>query len=241
MELNQYLSTTDSERAVQVLHKLARHDISRWALTGGFAIELHIQSRRGRPSVRRLNDIDFLVDSFDCITKTLGREFLFRHVHPFDPPAKTLMQSVDPEMGVRVDVFRAYGREMDRAEATFVAGFPMMMVSLLDMVVRHARLNWDLVDGKQVHPKYSRDFLRMLELVITDEVEGIWREHRKPHMPEGFADTVRELRRVIEVRRDLLVAWDYSEDALEVCTRCQSHAAFPLAEASRIFALLGYF
>jgi tartrate dehydratase beta subunit/fumarate hydratase class I family protein len=55
--------------------------------------------------VRSLNDIDFIVDSFEHIPQSLAGEFLFRHVHPFDPPGKTLVQSIDPETMVRVDVF----------------------------------------------------------------------------------------------------------------------------------------
>lgn len=240
MQLDPFLCAADSHRAVQVLLKLADHDISGWALTGGFAIELHILRRAGQACLRPLHDIDFLVDSFDGIPETLGREFLFRHVHSYDPPGKTLLQAVDEEMAVRVDVFRAYGQEMDRTEPTVLAGYPMRTVSLPDLVARHARLNWDLVDGQRVAPKYARDFLRMLELVTTDGMEEIWREHRKPHCPESFAETARELKRLIELRQDLLVPPVYSTDTLEACSRCHSLTAFPLAAASRILELVGY-
>lgn len=239
MELDRFLSADDLRRAAHVLRKLVNHDISRWALTGGFAIELQILRRGGRSCVRPLHDIDFLVESFEDVPETLGGEFLFRHVHPYDRPGKTLLQFVDQATAVRVDVFRAYGREMDRADVAQLAGLPVRMVSLTDLVVRHARLTWDLVGGNQVSPKYARDFLRMLELVNMDEVETVWLEHRKPHSPEGFAEAVRELRRTIELRQNLLVPPIYSTDT-QACARCHSDTAFPLADTGRIVELLGY-
>lgn len=56
-----------------------------------------------------MNDIDFVTDSFDCIPESLADDFLFRHVHPFDPPGKTILQFIDAESALRVDVFRACG------------------------------------------------------------------------------------------------------------------------------------
>ena len=108
------LSESDKLRAERTLGKLFRHDVSWWALTGGFAAETHIKRRGGLAWIRPLHDIDFIVSSFDCIPTTLSEDFLFRHVHPNDPPGKTLLQGVDEETGVRVDVFRAYGSVMDR-------------------------------------------------------------------------------------------------------------------------------
>ena len=55
--------------------------------------------------------------------ETLGRNFLLRHVHPDDPPNKTLLQAVDPELGVRIDVFRVYGFEMKRLFQIELDGF----------------------------------------------------------------------------------------------------------------------
>jgi hypothetical protein len=58
--------------------------------------------------------VDFIVGSFDDIPESLGTDFVLRHVHPIDSPGKTLLQCVDPETRVRVDVFRAYGSEIER-------------------------------------------------------------------------------------------------------------------------------
>jgi hypothetical protein len=68
--------------------KLARHEIRHWALTGGFAFEIHAERLGLQPSVRALNDLDFIAPSFDYIPGTLPRDFLFRHIHPLDPPGK---------------------------------------------------------------------------------------------------------------------------------------------------------
>jgi hypothetical protein len=44
-----------------------------------------------------LNDLDFVAASFDSIPETIGSELLLRHVHPHDPPGKTMLQGVDPK------------------------------------------------------------------------------------------------------------------------------------------------
>jgi hypothetical protein len=240
MAIDLFLSATDSARVARTLLNLARHDISRWALTGGVAIELHILRLGGKPIIRRLNDLDFVAASFDSIPETIGSELLLRHVHPHDPPGKMMLQGVDPETGVRVDVFRAYGMEMGRTSSIKIATLALGTVSLQDLVARHARLNWDLVEGRPVAPKYARDFLRLIELVSTDEVERIWQEHRKGQSPESFAETALQLRRTIASQSDLLIPPTYSTKVDEVCPRCQGGGAFPLCDPRQILSILGY-
>jgi hypothetical protein len=164
------LSESDKPRAERTLHKLFRHDISRWALTGGFAAEAHIKRRGGVASIRPLHDIDFIVSSFDCIPPTLSEDFLFRHVHPNDPPGKTLLQGVDEETGVRIDIFRAYGSVMDRAVTIEAMSHALRVISLEDLTARAARLCWDLHEGRSVVPKYARDFLRLLDISTPEDV-----------------------------------------------------------------------
>jgi hypothetical protein len=240
MALNSFLTAADSARVALTFRKLALHGISRWALTGGVAIELHILRCGGQPIVRRLHDIDFIAASFDSIPAAIGSELLLRHVHPHDLPGKNMLQGVDQEAGVRVDVFRAYGLGMERTSPIEIALLGVRLVSLHDLVARHARLNWDLVQDKPIAPKYARDFLRLVDLVPTGEVESVWQEHRKSQSPESFAETVRELRRVIASRSDLLIPPTYSTNLRELCPRCQAAESFPLADASRIFSILGY-
>ena len=96
MNLDLFLSPADAARAVSTLRHLARHDLSRFALTGGFAIESQIHTHGGQPPLRTLHDIDFLVDSFRDLPPSLGAELLIRHIHPHDPPAKTLSRASTP-------------------------------------------------------------------------------------------------------------------------------------------------
>lgn len=172
MKPERFLSTADAARALQCLQKLAAHDISRWALTGGFAIEIH-QLISGRDAgARSLNDIDFIVDSFEHIPQSLAGEFLFRHVHPFDPPGKTQVQSIDPETMVRVDVFRAYGWTLGRAIHLDLPLGKLLLISLEDLVARTARLALDLAGGAPTPAKHAVGFLRLLELVEASGVDS---------------------------------------------------------------------
>jgi hypothetical protein len=233
-------NAADFSRVTRTLRNLARHDISHWALTGGVGIELYIPLNGGEPIPRQLHDLDFITASFNSIPEALGKELLIRHVHPDDPPGKNMLQGVDPETELRIDVFRAYGLEMDRASLIDISALEIKLVSLQDLVARLARLSWDLVEGRPVAPKYARDILRLLELVSTDKVECIWQEHRTIQSPESFAETAQQLRGAIASRRDLLVPPTYSTNVHETCPRCQDIEAFPLTDPRRILSILGY-
>jgi hypothetical protein len=240
MNLDLFLAPADAARATRTLQSLARHDISRLALTGGFAIELQICARGGYNLLRPLHDIDFLVDAFDAIPPNLAADLLLRHIHPHDPPAKTLLQAVDPATSVRLDIFRAYGREMGRTEPTQLAGVPLRITSVEDLTARHARLCWDLIDGHPLAPKHARDFLRLLALVTPDAIEPVWQEHRKPAFAPTFVEAAQEIRRAIERRSGLLIPPVYSTDIHAACERCHATPAFPLAPAQQILSHLGY-
>jgi len=60
------------------------------------------------------------------------------------------MQAVDPETAVRVDVFRAYGKEMDRAVVLEGTDGGMRIISLEDLVARTARLCLDLASDTPI-------------------------------------------------------------------------------------------
>ncbi|MGA9463745.1 MAG: hypothetical protein WBV28_13215 [Terracidiphilus sp.] len=235
-----FFSPTDRVRAELTLRKIAMFDVSRWAITGGLAIEIHLYQHAAKSFIRPLQDIDFMTASFDEIPNGLAKDLLFRHIHPHDPPGRNLLQGVDPVTNVRVDVFRAYGLEMERVAPVTVAGMTLRMVSLEDMIARHARLSWDLLEGNCVAPKFARDFLRMIDLVPPDAMESIWLEHRKPRQPQSFGETVMQLRQAIATRSDLLVSPIHSTDVHSICLRCETIENFPLADASRILSILGY-
>jgi hypothetical protein len=234
------LAEVDRKRIEQTLNKLTCHDISGWALTGGFATEQHIKWRGGAPSMRSLHDIDFIVTSFQHIPDSLGRDFLLRHVHPDDPPEKNLLQFVDPDTGLRVDVFRAYGSVMDRVLEADLGSGVYKIVSLQDLTARAARLSWDLSGDATVAPKHVRDFVRLLEVANSDDVEAVWQEHRNRNSPERFSDATIDLGRLIEERAKQLVLPTYSMDVTAICERCRETGAFRLGDAKRILAILGY-
>jgi len=233
------LAESEQDRAERTLRKLSTHDISRWALTGGIAAEIYIRRGGGRSGSRPLHDLDFIVSSFDCIPEGVGRDFLVRHVHPYDPPGKTLLQCVDPETGVRIDVFRAYGTVVNRVAPIDSPG-SLKLISIQDLTARAGRLCWDLMLDKPVAPKYAADFLRLLEVVDVHLAESIWHEHRNSWTPDSFGDAAFELRRLIESHSHLLISPTYSTDLTEVCDRCRNLATFSLAEAGQILGLLGY-
>jgi hypothetical protein len=238
--LQRFLSPPDAERAERTLHRLASHDIREWALTGGMAAEIH-QLRLGRqPSWRVLNDIDFVTDSFDSIPATLADDFLFRHVHPFDAPGKTLLQMVDPETAVRIDVFRACGRTMDRLIALEILSNSFRLISLEDLLARMARLTMDLAERVTTPAKYATDFSRLTELASPERVEAAWMDHRKPRHPASFPEARRQLEALIPAHPELLIDSDYSHDLDALCSRCVPGSVFQLADPRAVLTLLGY-
>ncbi len=239
--LASFLSATDVDRASRTLAKLTLHDISGWALTGGFATEIHSLLRGREPLVRNLNDIDFAADSFSAIPKSLAEDFLFRHIHPDDPPGKTMAQLVDADSRLRVDVFRAFGETLRRTSMiSGVLPAPMRVISLEDLLARSARLSLDLARGEFTAAKYVRDFLRLSRLANVDDVEIAWRDQRKTRDPATFAEASAELRALIPANPHLLVTPQYSQEPTEVCGRCEAKPPFVLAKPELVLALLGY-
>ena len=240
MDLNAFLSPFDAGRATRTFEKPGFEGMETLVLTGGLAVELHRIASGQAAELRKLNDIDLLVESFDRIPTTLADNLVFRHVHPHDAAGKTLLQGVDPETGVRVDVFRAYGREMERATCVELRGVSTRMVSLEDLTARTARLCMDMAAQVAVPARHTRDFARLLPLVETGAMEPVWEEHRKPVHPALFANAARLLIELIERRRDLQIVPVYSQDSDARCHRCEATRAFPLADGKHVHSLLGY-
>lgn len=240
MDFTAFLSPSDAGRAARTFVKAGFEGTETLVLTGGLAVELHGIARGQAAALRKLNDIDLLVESFDRIPTALADHFVFRHVHPHDAPGKTLLQGVDPETGVRVDVFRAYGCEMERATRVDLCGVSTRMVSLEDLTARSARLCMDLAARVAVPARHTRDFARLLPLVEMAAMEPVWEEHRKPSHPALFAHAARLLTDLIERRKDLQIAPVYSQDSDARCPRCEGTRAFPLADGRQVLAFLGY-
>jgi hypothetical protein len=238
--MQRFLSIGDSTRAFNTLRKLALHEISRWVLVGGLAVEFHCLRVGQSHSIRHLNDIDFVAPAFECIPETLARDFLFRHVHPFDPPGKTIMQLIDADSSLRVDVFRADGGIMSRAISVDVPSGPLRVISVEDVVAHEARLLLDLAESVPVAAKHAHDYLRLAELVKSSKMETAWQDHRKPTHPMTFGETNTLVKRLIATRRNLLIIRDYSKDATEICLRCVPTSPFQLADPNVVLSLLGY-
>jgi len=240
MSLAQFLSPVDAQRAQRTLARLHRHGLNRVALTGGLAIELALLHHGQAPHTRLLNDIDFLVDSFDHIPRSLSTGLLFRHVHPYDPPAKTLLQAVDPETGMRVDFFRSYGATMRQTTEADLAGITLRVVALEDLVARTTRLCMDLAAFVPTPRKHTCDFLRLLPLVDPEAMQPVWVEHRKPNHPEPFTQAAQLLLDLIPAKPELQIVPAYSQDVTAICSRCQFSQEFPLADPKEILSILGY-
>jgi hypothetical protein len=187
-----------------------------------------------------LNDIDFVAPAFECIPETLARDFLFRHIHPFDPPGKTMMQLVDADTSLRVDVFRADEGIMGRAISFDVPSGPLRVISVEDALAHEARLLLDLGANVPVPAKHADDYLRLAELVKSSNMETAWQDHRKPTHPMTFAETNTLLKPLIATRRNLLINLEYSKDTAEICPRCVRTSRFRLADPNIVLSLLGH-
>ena len=238
--IDQFFCADEAKRVSNTLHRLSHHDISRWALAGGLALEIHCL-RGGLPhSGRPLNDVDFVAPAFDCIPETLSRDFLFRHVHPRDPPGKTILQLVDPETAMRIDLFRAYGAILTRTLSVEFPSGPIQLISGEDVLARAARLLLDLRVGVPVPAKYANDYLRLEKVMQPSDVEAAWQDHRKPDHPVTFREANMLVQGLVATHRDLLITPIYSRDATQICSRCVATAAFPLADPHLVLSLLGY-
>jgi len=238
--MQRFLSIGDSTRAFNTLRKLALHEVSGWVLVGGLAVEFHCLRVGHSHPIRPLNDIDFVAPTFEGIPETLARDFLFRHVHPFDPPGKTMMQLVDADTSLRVDVFRADGGIVSRAISVDVPSGPLRVISVEDALAHEARLLLDLDAGVPVPAKHAADCLRLAELVKSSNMETAWQDHRKPTHPMTFRETNTLLKRLVATRRELLINLEYSKNTAEICRRCVRTSPLQLADPNVVLSLLGY-
>jgi hypothetical protein len=238
--LQHFLSIADSTRADAVLRRLAGHNIDGWALTGGVAVGLHSAASGTEPHGRSLNDLDFVTERFEAIPETLGRDFLFRHVHPYQQPGGTMMQLVDADARLRIDVFRAVGGTFKRASRIKLPVGEVTVVAVEDLIARTARLLLDLASGVPVPAKHAEDFLLLSTMLGGRDAQSAWCDHRKAHQPASFAEVRKILTALIPHQRDLLITPEYSQDVHARCERCVPSAVFPLADPFAIVSVLGY-
>jgi hypothetical protein len=234
------MSSEDSARATDALQKLRRHQTQQWVITGGLATEIHSILHGLQPSIRSLNDIDFVVSSFEYVPESLSRDFLCRHIHPFDPPGKTLAQFVDAETKIRIDVFRACGSTVRRAKPVELSLGAVLVISLEDLIARLVRLVLQLTEGISVASKYAHDLIRMLKLLNPDAAEPAWLDHRRPQHPAVFREACGIALELIETRPHLLVVPEYSKNTAEPCPRCVSSDRFRVLDPALMLSTMGY-
>ena len=122
-------------------------------------------------SSRGLSDIDFVASAFDCIPETLAEDFLFRHMHPFDPPSKTILQLMDAETALRIDLFRACGKTMRRTAPLDFPSGPVQLISQNDIQTRAVTILLDLRDGIPVSAKHANDYPRLQKFLPPSGIE----------------------------------------------------------------------
>ena len=230
----------DTDRASQVFRKLQRRDLRAWVLTGGIAVEIHRLRLGCEPSIRVLNDLDFVVSSFDCIAETLACDFLCRHLHPFDPPGKMLAQFIDADSRLRIDVFRAHGATLSRTVRVQLPFGVMEVISPEDLIARLARIVLQITQGIPVASKYAYDLVRLLEVFNPAQVEPAWIDHRRPEYPIHFQHACRLVLELTKSRPQLLVNPEYSKSTEEDCLRCVPQGRFQLVDPEKMMSIMGY-
>lgn len=238
--LQRFFSDRDARRASNALSKLSRHNVDNWALAGSLALEIHCAISGHSCQRRVLNDLDFATDSFDHLPSTLAADFLFRHVHPADPPGRVMLQMVDAENALRIDVFRTTNSIMSRSTEISIGALRFRLISSEDVLARNVKVLLGLAENDSVASKHALDFVRLREWDDSPQLQIAWQDHRRGHHPTDFVEAKRVVQKLIRSRPDLLIEPRYSTDVKSVCPRCKSIRAFPLADAQQIMSILGY-
>jgi hypothetical protein len=192
------------------------------------------------PARRLLSDIDFITGSFSLLPPSLKSDFLFRHVHPHDPPGKTVLQAIDPQEALRIDVFNDGGVSLPRAEKVELSGSQVSIISFEDLFARSARISLSIMHGEAI-AKHARDFFRLSKVATVESVECVWHFHRRPDQPSTFREACDLLHYLIPLHQEHLITPEYSNDGTEVCKRCKPSVHFPLADPRQIHSILGYY
>jgi len=200
---------------VAIRKLLAHVDADAIALTGGCAIDRHLTGSGMTRPPSRYPDVDFVAARQDAIHASVSSAFLVSHFHVPQPGyPKFLVQLVDPESGVRVDIFPDLAGAIARAEIADVAGVRLRVLAP-DSLLAHKLVTLSKASPtRPVDTKHYRD-AQMLAVLCGRDV---------PQLPAAH-----------------LCDDEYGTD-VNACVRCAASAnpAFPLADKRRIAELLGY-
>jgi hypothetical protein len=231
------LTPEAAQRATSVVQTVLAHGL-RAALAGSLARAAQLQAHGRATAPGCLHDIDLVVADFAAIPPSLADAFLLNHVHPSAAEGKTLIQLIDESLALRVDVFRAFGCSLSRADRVGIVA-PLPVLSVEDLRARAtAMVYFHLEQGHPVDPKYVAAFHDFDGLGDRHALDAAWAEHRQD--ASGSVDEVhRHACRLVETRPDLLVPEQYS-DVIVPCARCQTTGAFRPSAPEKIVEVLGY-
>ena len=146
--------------------------------TGGLAIDAQLRAHARQVEPRHLNDIDFVVEDFASISRSLAGSFLQHHVHQRAINGRTLLQLIDEPRAIRIDLFRALGSTLSRAATLDAETGPLDLVSVEDLVARTTALVCGtLRRGKSVDGKHATAFTRLLGLGRPEQLAAAWNDH----------------------------------------------------------------
>jgi hypothetical protein len=179
-----------------------------------------------------VNDIDFVVESFDSIPGSLADGFLVHHIHPHALEGKTLLQLIDPEHALRIDFFRQFGSTLARTA-------PLTMISLEDLVARTTSfVLGHLRRGATFDQKHARAFRQLAGLGDPAKIDAAWRDHRQSEL-ESFPEAAQLAHQLLDLHPELAIHEQYSPE-VSICPKCQDHGPFQRPRPDVIIKMLGY-
>jgi hypothetical protein len=234
-----FLKGDDAQRASDVIENLLANGFGGCALAGGLAMEARLRSH-GRPTHwRALNDVDLVVEDFDAIPAALADRFLLRHIHPYAPEGKTLLQLIDRARALRIDLFRAFGTTLSRASVMDEQTGPLPVLAVEDLVARTtAHVCGRLREGREIDVKHVRAFTRLVGLGRSKQLAEAWQDHRQ-NVPGTLEEATERADQLLARRPDLFGSEEYST-VVTACDRCQDYGPFRLARPDLIVQVLGY-
>jgi hypothetical protein len=153
------------DRPIKALARLVRHGSDGFAVAGSIAMAAQWARSNGERLDRAFGDIDLVTSALDAFPESLADAFICPHVHAAAEPGRTLAQFVHPTDAVRIDVFRAIGNALSRAEPFRIGSSLIGVLSIEDQAARAASLCLKLARGGSVVAKHLPDLNRLRAVV----------------------------------------------------------------------------
>ena len=202
------------------------------------ALEPALGSQHGRQRV--FNDIDVVVPGFDALPPALGSAFMISHAHPHRPTGKLIIQLVEAEQGVRIDVFSACGKTLERTRPASIGVLPVKVVAVEDLACRIASEMMCFSRGDTVPPKCADDHTRAKQVVEMTLVEKAWLDQRREKDPLTYSEACLQIVEAMKLNSGILKESAYCTDTDVACLHCCNTTYFKVETSKSIFAILGY-